>query len=617
MSGKAFPVHSDENTFVITLQKAWNRQLDFNGLLERAGTLDSRQQQLAAILYQVWLARNQTSLNHFAHFNLGVILFGLRDLEAARDAYIQAIRLHPGLVQAHFNLGLTYEQLGQKDAAESEWQWICQHANSDHPEERTILLLALNNLGRMLENSKRYADALACLDKSLSLDPQQKDVLHHWVFLREKQCIWPVYRPLAGVSPELMRVSTSALAMLSLSDDPAEQLEAARNFVRQKVLTNIPPLAPANTYGHRKIRLGYCSSDFCLHPVAMLTAELFDLHDHDRFEIHGFCWTREDGSALRRRIITAMDNFVRIDGMDDETAARKIREHEIDVLIDLQGQTLGARPNILAYRPAPIQITYLGLPATTGLPSIDYVIADRFLIPEDMQQFYSEKPLYMPDVYQVSDRKRTIAEQAPTRSECGLPEDVFVFCSFNNNFKYTPDVFASWMNILQSIPDSVLWLLADNPWAQANLQREARMQGIDESRLIFASRALPDVYLARYIHADLFLDTFPFNAGTTANDALWMGIPVLTRSGRSFASRMAGALLSAAGLQELITYSLPDYEARAIALAQSPADIQRLKNLLREARDHGPLFDTNRFTRNLESRLAQLVAALPAAPSFP
>jgi predicted O-linked N-acetylglucosamine transferase (SPINDLY family) len=295
--------------------------------------------------------------------------------------------------------------------------------------------------------------------------------------------------------------------------------------------------------------------------------------------------------------------------MSDEEAARQIRLDEIDILVDLQGQTAGARANLLAYRPAPIQITYLGLPATTGLPSIDYVIADRFLIPEETAPFYSEKPLYMPDVFQVSDRNRGVGP-TPTREACGLPATGFVFCSFNNNYKITPEVFEVWMNILQRVPDSVFWILADNQWAEDNLRSAAEIRGIDRSRLIFAGRVLPEEYLARYQAADLFLDSFPFNAGTTANDALWMCLPVLTCSGRSFASRMAGALLTAAKLDELITFNLHDYEEKAVWLATHPDECRRMRQHLHDVRENGALFDTPKFVRNLESSFRQLVADL-------
>jgi predicted O-linked N-acetylglucosamine transferase (SPINDLY family) len=434
-------------------------------------------------------------------------------------------------------------------------------------------------------------------------------VLHHWVFLRAKQCEWPVYAPVDGVDPELMRQSTSALAMIALSEDPEVQLAAARNYVRNKINCDVPALSGSNAYGHKKIRIAYLSSDFCLHPVAMLTAELFELHDRDRFEVYGYCWSREDGSAIRKRIIRSMDHFEPIHELSDETAAKLIREQEIDILIDLHGQTLGARANLLAYRPAPIQITYLGLPATTGFPFIDYVIADRFLIPQESAQFYTEKPLYMPDVYQVSDRKRVCAP-VPSRESCGLPSDGFVFCSFNNNYKFTPEIFGIWMNILRRVPGSVLWLLADNPWAEANLRKEAGRLGVDQSRLVFAPRVAPEIYLARYGVADLFLDTFPFNAGTTANDALWMGLPVLTYSGRSFASRMAGALLTAAEQNELITYNLHDYEEKAVALANAPGKCRRIRKNLKEVRESGKLFDVQRFVGNLEEHFGRLVGEL-------
>lgn len=586
----------------------WNRQLEFPQLLNYAATLENAGLHgLVAVLYQTWIQRN-SAYEAVACFNLGVTLTNEGELGSARDIYQRAIARAPDFLQPRFNLATVLERLGQIDAALEEWAWVVEHASPDKADERELLLATLNNLGRVHESRKQYADALDCLNRSLALDPAQTDVLHHWIFIREKQCLWPVYEPVAGVDPELMRRSTSALAMLSLSDDPEAQLAAAKSYAARKIPADLPQLAPEEGYRHERIRIGYCSSDFCLHPVSMLTVELFELHDRDRFEIYAFCWSPEDGSALRKRVVGAFDHYIRIDALDEEASARLIREHEIDILIDLHGQTRGGRIQMLAYRPAPLQITYLGLPATTGLPSIDYVIADRFLIPEDHARYYSETPLYMPDVYQVSDRKRLCAPP-PSRQSCGLPAQGFVFCSLNNNNKYTPEVFATWMNILRRVPDSVLLLLADNPWAKANLRKEATGHGIDENRLFFAARVLPEQYLARYSVVDLFLDTFPFNAGTTANDALWMGLPVLTLSGRCFASRMAGALLTAAGLPELITCDLQSYEDKAVELASTPGACQRLREHLVEQRESGVLFDTPRFVRNLEQKLAELVAS--------
>lgn len=601
---------SFEENFVDIVMRAWRGDLEFAQLIDCAAQMDAKKlNPLSAVLYQTWLNRTQSPYAYAAYFNLGVTLSNLDDFPNAEAAYRRSMELHPTFPQPRLNLGSLFERMGQIDKALAEWRWVAENISAEAPETKALVVMACNHQGRVLETRKQLHDALKWLSKSLAIDPQQEDALHHWVHLRQKQCIWPIYSPIAGVSLEAMHQATSALAMLSVSDEPVRQLDAARRFVARKVIASAPMLANPRGYGHKKLRIAYASSDFSLHPVSMLTAELFELHNRTQFEVYGYCWSPEDGSGLRQRVIQAMDHFHRIDKLSDESAAELIRSHEIDILIDLQGQTSGARANLLAYRPAPIQITYLGLPATTGLPSIDYVIADKFLIPEASASLYSEKPLYMPDVYQVSDRKRPIGP-TPSRAQCGLPEKAFVFCSLNNNYKYTPEVFTTWMNILRRTPDSVLWLLSDNPWAEANLRNEAQARGIDPGRLYFAARVLPPDYLARYAVADLFLDTFPFNAGTTANDALWMELPLLTYTGRSFASRMAGALLTAAKLPELITYTLQDYEEKAVALANHPAELARIREHLAQEKVNGVLFDTPRFVRDLEQRLQELSAAL-------
>ena len=598
--------------FASNVLLAWKGELGFPELITYASELETRGfAPLAAVLYQTWLSRVQSPYAHAANFNLGATLTNIGDLVGAQAAYRRAIAIAPGFLHPHLNLGLLLERGGHVDQAMVEWQWMVKNGPRDEAN-LPLVVLALNHLGRVLELAKKFPDAVSFLTQSLLLDPNQPDVLHHWVFLRQKQCAWPVYADVAGVSKEAMREATSALAMLSVSDDPRDQLHAAQQFVETKLAKNLPQLTDGHRYGHSKLRIAYCSSDFLLHPVSLLTVQLFELHDRNAFEVYGFCWSPEDGSTTRARVKQGMDHFFTIHQLSDEEAARLIRAHEIDILVDLQGQTSGARANILGYRPAPIQITYLGLPATTGLPSIDYVIADEFLIPPSEAQFYTEKPLYMPHVYQVSDRKRQQGLR-PSRTSCGLPEQGFVFCSFNNSYKYTPEVFAVWLSLLQKVPGSVLWLLADNPWAEKNLREVAQAKGFAPDRLVFATRVSPENYLARYLIADLFLDTFPFNAGTTANDCLWMGCPLVTLTGRSFGARMAGALLTAAGLPELITYNLADYEATALALATDPARCKALRDKLAAVRENGVLFDTPRFVRDLEVRLQQLVAALPAA----
>ena len=600
-----------EQLFTNGITQAWHGKLEFGPLIELAAQLEAANQTpLAIVLYQTWLQRTASPYAYAAHFNLALALANAGDNAAAESAYRKAIEIYPDFLQPRLNLGMLYERLGQFERALDEWRWVEQNGKPGVADNASLILMALNHLGRLLENRKDFAQASHYLTRSLALDPQQPDALHHWVHLRQKQCLWPVYADLPGVTLEAMHDATSALAMLSVSDDPAAQLAAAHRFVAKKVNSQVAPLTQRKAYGHQRLRIAYLSSDFCLHPVSMLMAELFELHDRARFEVYGYCWSPEDGSAMRQRVISAMDQFHRIHALDDASAARLIRSHEIDILVDLQGQTSGARANLLAYRPAPIQITYLGLPATTGLPSIDYVIADRFLIPEDTAPFYSEKPLYMPDIYQVSDRQRQISAR-PSRASCGLPEDAFVFCSLNNNYKYTPEVFDCWMRILQRCPGSVLWLLSDNSWAEENLRKEAALRGVDTQRILFAGRVAPENYLARYACADLFLDTFPFNAGTTANDALWAGLPILTYCGRTFAARMAGALLTAAQLDELITYNLQDYEDKAVAIASDAGvSCRRYREHLVQVKEKGVLFDTPRFARNLEDRLCELVAAL-------
>ena len=593
---------SNEEKFAEAIQLSRQNQFTVIQLFTLAAQLEAAQLRgLAIVLYQTWLNHNKNEFSQAVYFNLGAMLSNEGDLPGAEQAYKEAIKIAPNFVQPRVNLGLTYERMKRPDLAILEWKAVEYNIPIDD-ENKPLVLAAINHLGRLFESAKQYYDALITLTKSLQLDPNQPDAIHHWVSLRQKLCAWPILDPATGIERADLLKATSALAMISITDDPQVQLDAARNFIKKKINLDVPAKNDGRGYGHKKIRIGYCSSDFSLHPVSMLTVELFELHNREQFEVYGYCWSPEDGSELRARVIDAMDHFERIDKLGDEAAAQLIRSHEIDILVDLQGQTAGARANMLAYRPAPVQITYLGLPATTGFPFIDYVIADHYLIPEQQTPYYSEKPLYMPDIFQVSDRKRAIGA-TPTRAGSGLPETGFVFCSFNNSLKYTPEVFDVWMRILNQVPHSVLWLLSDNQWAEKNLRREARARGIPDQRLIFGRRVAPPDYLARYQAADLFLDTFPFNAGTTANDALWMGLPVLTLSGQSFSSRMAGALLTAAGLPELITTSLEQYEQKAVQLGTEPALCRGYRAHLKGLRDHAAVFDTELFVKNLEQQL--------------
>ncbi|WP_284617135.1 O-linked N-acetylglucosamine transferase, SPINDLY family protein [Aquabacterium humicola] len=574
-------------------------------LLTQASVLQQAgQPAAAAALYEGWLATQDAPLRHVVLFNLGTLLSTLQRDADAEVAYRDALRRQPDFAHALLNLGHVLERRGAHDEALATWQRVVD--TQAVPELR---LHAHNNRGRLLELLRRFPEAEAELAASLQLEPKQFDAIQHYVHLRQKQCKWPAALPVGEVTPYMLMIGTSLLAMMSESDDPALQLLTAQRFVHERCPK--PPAAALHAAGPKRsgrIRIGYLSGDLHMHAVGLLIPELLELHDRSKFEVFGFCWTPESQMPQRQRLLRALDQHVRLAGVDDATAAKLIAEAGIDVLVDLQGLTSGARPGILGHRAAPVQVSYLGLPGTSALPGVDWILADRFVIPEHMQRFYSEKPIYLPHCYQVSDRHREVAP-TPQRSSYGLPDDRFVFCSFNNNFKFTQDMFRCWMRILQQVPDSVLWLLADNETARDNMLREADAHAIARERLIFAPRVAPPEYLARFQLADLVLDTFPYNAGTTASDALWMGTPILTLAGRSYISRMAGSLLTAVGLPDLITETLADYERLAVAIGRTPARAASYKRYLAEHGRQSPLFDLPRLVRDIETQFERLALA--------
>jgi predicted O-linked N-acetylglucosamine transferase (SPINDLY family) len=393
---------------------------------------------------------------------------------------------------------------------------------------------------------------------------------------------------------------------LAVSHSAEEQRLCAERHVQEKLPARFAPLWQGTRYRHDRIRLAYLSADYHEHATAYLAAGLFERHDRARFELIGVSYGPHDASPMRGRLERAFERFVDVRNRSDEEAARMLHALEVDVAVDLKGHTTGSRPGILAHRPAPIQAAYLGYPGTMGAPFIDYLLADRVVIPEDERRFYAEKVVYLPGCYQVNDAQRAIAPRTPSRAEAGLPRDGFVFCCFNNNYKILPPVFGAWMRLLRDVPGSVLWLLEDNTAAKRNLQEAARARGIDPARLVFAARLPPAEHLARHRAADLFLDTLPCNAHTTASDALWAGLPVLTCAGTTFAGRVAASLLSAIGLDELVTSSPQEYEALALALARDPGRLAGLRGRLARERATAPLFDTERFRRGLEAAYAAM-----------
>ena len=572
----------------------------------------------AAHLYETWLTREEhpAAARLVALYNWGTVLGNIQQHTRAEQVYLQALGISPTFAQARLNLGHQLEHLGRVDEALAAWAAVYE---AEGPIEALgadpigLRTHAFNNAARLLEVQRRYAESEALMVRSLTLNPDQTDVMQHYVHIRQKQCKWPVYEAFGEVTHNKLLIATSLLATLSATDDPALQMGAAQRFVHEKVTKQKDvlwkhPVSVAARQDGGKIKIGYLSGDLCMHAVGLLTAELYSLHDRQKFEIHAFDWSRDDGTALRKRLLMSMDKVWRLNGLDDTTAAKLIAQAGIDVLVDLQGLTSGARPNILAHRPAPVQVSYLGLPATSLLPGVDWIIADRFVMPPEYLPYCSEKPIYLPHCYQVSDRQREVGAD-PTRAQYELPEDAFVFCSFNNNHKMNAEMFGAWMQILQGVPNSVLWLLADNEWARANLEQGARDAGVDPARLIFAPRVAPPDYLARFQLADLVLDTFPYNAGTTASDCLWMGTPILTRSGRSYISRMCGSLLTAVGLPDLITFSLDEYVERAIQIGLNPGRSRSYKRYLRDEGRKSALFDMPAIVRDIEREFEQLALA--------
>jgi predicted O-linked N-acetylglucosamine transferase (SPINDLY family) len=420
-------------------------------------------------------------------------------------------------------------------------------------------------------------------------------------------CDWSRFRELCEAQRrgifERSALPMSPFSLLSIPSTGTEQLQCAREYSRhvsaavalerQRLNFRFDRASPA------RLSIGYLSADFHEHATAYLTAELFELHDRGAFRVVGYSYGVDDASPMRARLQRAFDRFVDLQALPHADAAAAIHADGIDILVDLKGYTTNSRSEIMALRPAPIQVGYLGYPGTMGADFIDYLVGDRFVTPAEHAEGYSEKLVLMPGSYQANDRKRATAD-APPRRELGLPEEAFVFCCFNQAYKILPDVFSSWMRLLQTVPQSVLWLLDWNAWATQNLQREARNRGIDAGRLIFAPKLQLDEHLRRMGAADLFIDTSPYNAHTMASDALWAGLPIVTCAGNTFASRVAGSLLTAIGMPELITASPVEYEALALRLARSPRELQLLRDKLRGRRSSAMLFDTPRFARSLE-----------------
>jgi len=479
---------------------------------------------------------------------------------------------------------------------------------------------AFFNLGAALE-SQNPDMAIACYRKAIVLDqeylPPKISLLSHL----QMRCEWSglksyiqEIRKVVRTAPISNKNHLSPFIFLTLPGTTAgEQKRCAERYTliespRPRVATLQNKLGfNFNRSPNKKIHIGYLSSDFRQHPISLLMAEIFELHDRSRFHITAYSYGQNDGSIMRNRLENSFDSFVDTQSDSYEETAKKIYADHIDILIDLTGYTLGTRSGILALRPAPIQVNYLGYPGTMGAEFVDYLIADRFTIPPEMQRCYTEKIVWLPDCFMPNDRTRSRLPASP-REEYGLPEAVFVFCCFNQPYKITEDMFNVWCRLLNNVPNSILWLSSANPQAENNLRQEAEHRGVNAERIIIASKLTAiDDHLARLQCADLFLDTHPYNAHATCSDALWMGLPVITCAGKTFPSRVAGSLLTAIGAPELITYNLDDYYNLALELATDRNKLHALRDKIIANRDTAPLFDSKRFTKNLEDAYIKMM----------
>jgi len=522
------------------------------------------------------------------------VLLDLKRPGEALESYDRALVLQPRLAESHVGRGNALHQLNRYDEALAAYD----RALTIKPE----LVEAWSGRGSVCFDLKRYDDAISAYGKARTL---KSDYAEGALLAAKMQvCDWD---NLAAECAYFVAAVTQRgfkwdpFRMLTISASLVDQRKCAEIWAADRCPAPERPLWRGERYRHDRIRLAYVSADFRNHPMSYLAAGWFEAHDRSRFETFAVSLSPETNDDMRRRLRGAFDRFLDVQSLSNQDIAAMMRDLEIDIAIDLMGYTTHARPAVLALRPAPIQVSYLGYPGTMAANHIDYILADQTVIPPDHVSFYTEKIVWLPDSYYVNDSARPIAERTPSRAELSLPDEGFVFCCFNNCFKITPAFFDIWMRLLQRIDNSVLWLFEENSAAPRNLRREAERRGVAPKRLVFAPRLPNAEHLARHRQADLLLDTLPYNAHTTACDALWTGVPVLTCLGSTFAGRVAASLLKAVGLPELVTTSLADYEALALKIASEPALCAWLQQKLALNRDVFPLFDTKRFTRHTEA----------------
>jgi predicted O-linked N-acetylglucosamine transferase (SPINDLY family) len=587
----------------------------------------------AARLYSALLKANPR--NFQALYFLGFVHFQQGQFEDAARLIGEAVKINPSSPDAFYNRGCALQQLQRHEEALAAFDRalalrpdydealtnrgaallaLKRHTQAIASFDRALVLKprdpeALSNRATALFESKRYREAAAGYETLLAAAPDFPYAPGNLALAHAYCCDWRRFaEDCARVTADI-RAGKAAIpphGSTLILDDAQDQLTCARHWVADRCPPVASPLWHGENYLHEKIRLAYVSADYSAHATAFLIAGVFEHHDRKKFETIAVSFGPDDGSQMRARLMGGCDRFADVGGRNDAEVSAMLRHMETDIAIDLKGYTEGSRPGIFARRPAPVQVNYLAHPGTMGAAYMDYIVADEMVIPPEQQRHYSEKVVYLPDCYQANDSKRRIAQRTPARSEARLPDGAFVFCSFNASFKITPAIFDIWMRLVAAVDGSVLWLLEDNEAATANLKREAEARGVSPDRLVFAPRVSVEDHLARHRLADLFLDTLPCAAHTTASDALWAGLPLLTAPGGTFAGRVAASALRAVGMGELIAPSLEAYESLALALARDPARLSSIRAKLARNRDTQPLFDTARFTRNLEAAYATM-----------
>ena len=563
-----------------------------------------------ADLYKAWIAHNPDHpLLHAAYFNYSIALTDLDDLAGATIALRETLRLRPDFCPPYINLGSLYERLGHPGRAAGAWTALVNLFPTVTGDAIVHKTMALKQIGRVFEANGNSAAAEQVFTQSLDIDPEQDDVVQHLIALRQRQCKWPVGEALPRLGAQRLMAEISPLAAACHTDDPLFQLAVAHRHNRRSV--GLPAraemmAAPApRAHPSGRLRIGYVSSDLRAHAVGFGLTEVMELHDRREVEIFAYDCGVRSADATRSRLRQAVDHWTGLNDLDDQQAARRIAADGIDILVDLNGYTRDARTRVFALRPAPLNVNWFGFPGSMGSPYHHYIIADDVTIPESHEVYYSEKVVRLP-CYQPNDRRRAVAPSCPPRRELGLPEEALVYCCLNGTQKLTRLTFERWMVILRHVPDSVLWLLSGEEGTNERLRRLAGQHGIAPGRLIFAGSMRNPEHLARYRQADLFLDSFPYGAHTSASDALWMGVPVLTLCGRSFASRVCASLVRAAGLEQLIAATPYDYVRCAIALGRDRRQLAQIKHRLAAGRDGCLLFDTPRLVRGLEGLYRQM-----------